>query len=138
MKRASCFAVVLASLLVSAPPITADICVNEKLKPLRHVCGHVVDLYGRPIANAKLKILRSGAEFETAETRDDGEFSFGRLDAGNYEIQAGATGFTMDRYPIVVVKPDASCKQALRIQLRVGTECSHIRIERGSHTPHTN
>ena len=127
LKTCSAVALVLSS-LARPETLTATICVDHKLKPLKHVCGIVVDFQGTPIPNAKVAVLRSGTEIASSITRVNGEFSFGKLEADEYEIKVEATGFGELRSAFVIAKPAASCKQMLRIQVSVGTECSHVRL----------
>lgn len=125
-------AFVASVLVLSTSSSVANICVENKLKPLRHVGGIVVDTYGRPIPDAKVEILKSGTEFVSVRTDEKGKFSFEHLDAGCYEIQAERPGFRAARNHIVVVRPKTSSKRMLLINLIVGFECPDIRIvERG-------
>jgi hypothetical protein len=75
-----------------------------------------------------LKILKHGTELAAVHAGQNGKFVFGRVDAGDYEIEVDATGFGTVRYAIVVAKPGASCKKMLRIQLPLGIECADVQI----------
>lgn len=122
------FAVIVASLfLLSASTPSANICVEERLKPLRQVSGIVVDPYDRPIPNTKVEILKGGMGVSAVRTGEDGKFSFGHLNAGSYEVRAEAPGFHAASFHISLVKPQASAKRVLRIQLDVVDGCSSIR-----------
>src|ERR1700743_2571877 len=83
----------LALLLFHSDAVKANICVSERLKPLRHFCGKVVDSDGELIPNVKVSVLRDGRELFTETTSADGAFDFNLIQAGEYEVHAEATGF---------------------------------------------
>lgn len=110
-------------------PLSANICVNEELKPLRRLRGVVVDYQGEPIANATISVTRSGAEVKATKTDSRGEFSFDGLGAGQYELKAEAKNFVKFDFPFRIAKPSAKSNQKIQLQLAVGGEdCSDIRL----------
>lgn len=120
--------IVAAILLLLASTSSANICVIGKIKPLRHVCGIVVDQSAAPIPGAAVEILKDGAEIAVAQTGESGKFSFQPLAAGNYEIVVEASGFRNLRYKIVAAKPQTGCNKILRIQLALGGECDDMKL----------
>jgi hypothetical protein len=112
--------VVAGVLLLITSTLSANVCVSQKLSPLSHICGVIVDPSGIPIPNAKVKILKGGIEATSVATGEIGEFDFPHLDAATYEIQVEMPGFSTARYNIVVKKPSGACKKMLSIELRVG------------------
>jgi hypothetical protein len=112
----------------STGTVTANICVDKTLKPLRHFCGTVVDPSGTPIPNAAVSVLIEGTEVAAKSTNTSGEFSFDSLENGHYEFRAAAKGFAKVRFPFVISNPNAKCKQKVEIQLVVGLECNHVRL----------
>jgi|SRR5579863_5605542 len=117
------------------------ICTKQRVKPIHHVCGIVIDQTGAPMAHAKLTILQEGTQLASRETGGDGKFSFDQLKAGNYDVQAQEEGFHSFRFPIVLLKPVERCERALEVELTVGSEaCSGVRlvkpavVERRLHT----
>ena len=128
------FAVFMAAslavvLLRCASSSGANVYLEPNLKPLRHVCGVVVDKYNRPIPKTKVVILKGGREISGVRTGEDGKFSFEHLAADRYEIRAEAIGFHPESFHIVLVKPKTPTNQMLRIRLSVGTyEGPDIRI----------
>jgi hypothetical protein len=92
------------------------------------VCGIVVDLINEPVPNAKVQILKGTTEVLSVKTGGDGKFSFGHLDAGDYQVRVEAAGFrTVPPFRIIVVKPKATGKRMLQIRLTLGDGCSYIR-----------
>lgn len=125
------FAAMAAGLLLAAGALRAEVtCEAPRLKPLRCVCGTIIDQVGEVVPRADVTILRDGTEIATVETGIDGKFKFGELKAGNYDLQAQATGFRLFSFPIVVENPDKKCKRPLEIILLAsGLEiCTSIRL----------
>jgi protocatechuate 3,4-dioxygenase beta subunit len=116
------------ALFSSSGTVTADICVDKNLKPLKHFCGTVIDSSGTPIPNATVSVFKGGIEVAAKSTNAAGEFSFESLESGKYEFHAGATGFGKVVFRFEISKPSAKCKQKVEIQLAVAGECSHVRL----------
>jgi hypothetical protein len=109
--------------------VTANVCVDKNLRPLRHFCGTVVDSGGAPIPNAKVSVFKGGIEVAARSTDAAGEYSFDLLESGKYEFHAAANGFAKVSFPFVISNPSAKCKQKVEIQLAVGGEaCGHVRL----------
>jgi Carboxypeptidase regulatory-like domain len=123
--RARLAAFVLVLLLwlpVSGSYATTSIALP--VKPIRRVCGIVRDLTGDPIPNAKVTVLKGEAEVVVVQAGEDGKFSCGRLEAGNYNVRVQADGFNTARSSVVIVKPTAKCVEGLEVRLSVGMGCS--------------
>ncbi len=76
-------AVIVAWLLLS---VTSDalvasevICRQERVKPVRHICGIVIDQSGAPVAHVKVTILKGETKLVAVETGENGKFSFDGL-----------------------------------------------------------
>jgi len=118
-------------LVVSAEALAQSqvACEAPRVKPLPHVCGIVIDQSGAPVAHATVSILIGGTKLFALDTGGDGKFSFDELKAGSYDVQAQAEGFHTFRFPIVVVKVGEKCRQALEVELTVGSEtCPGVRL----------
>ena len=120
----------LMILLLVAPSSSATVCVEEKLKPLRHIRGILVDPDGRPIPSTKVEILKDEKSLTAVSTKEDGKFSFENLAAGTYRIRAEASGFVPASYHVVLIRPKVSDKRILQMRLHVGglEWCSDIQI----------
>jgi hypothetical protein len=111
---------------LSAPEVS---CNQQRVRPLRQVCGVVIDRSGSPIAGAKVTILKGAKEVAAAHTGSDGRFSFAGLEEGNYQVQTQAEGFHNLRFPVVPAKPLERPKRALEVVLITGGEqCSDVRL----------
>ena len=109
--------------LLSAISSSANTCVAlPGLKHVRHVCGIVINQLDEPIPNARLTLLKGGAELVTIETGADGRFAFGAVEAGDYELRAERIGYLAVRSAIKIARPTAKCTRGLRVVLPV-TSC---------------
>jgi hypothetical protein len=125
------FAAMSAGLLLAAGTLRAEVtCEEVHLKPLRCVCGTLIDQAGEVVSRADVTILKDGTEIATVETGIDGKFKFGELKAGNYDLQAQGTGFRLFSFPVVVENAAKKCKHPLEIILLAsGLEtCTSIRL----------
>jgi Carboxypeptidase regulatory-like domain len=130
-------------LLVTTAALGASevICNQTQLKPMRHICGIVIDATGSPVAHAKVAILSGETEVAAIETGQDGKFAFDGPKARSYDVRAQALGFQNFQFPIVLVKPGGRCKRALEVVLVTASEsCPGARlvslkvVERRLHT----
>jgi uncharacterized membrane protein len=120
-------ATVMVGLLLSLPGgAYATDCIALPIKPIRHVCGVVMNLIGERIPNAKVTVLKDGKELATVQTSADGKFSCERLDAGRYDVRVEADGYLTAQDSIAIVKPTSNCRRGLEVVLAVGTACSGI------------
>jgi hypothetical protein len=97
----------------------ADTCIILPLKPVRHVCGIVVNPAGERISNARLTLLKGGAEFAIVETDANGKFDFKGVAAGDYVLRASMRGYVEVQSTIKIVKPAETCRQTLEVMLPV-------------------
>jgi hypothetical protein len=87
------------------------------LKPVRCVCGKLIDPTGGPVSGAMVKVAKDGIDVATMKTDGDGSFIFGELKSGNYELTAHAEYLVPFQSPIVVAYPAKQCKHGLLIML---------------------
>lgn len=97
----------------------ADTCIVLPLKPVRHVCGVVVNPAQERIPNARLTLLKSGAEPVTVETDADGRFEFKGVAAGDYVLRASKLRYVEVQSAIKIVRPMETCRQPLEVMLPV-------------------
>jgi Carboxypeptidase regulatory-like domain len=108
--------------LFSASSSFANTCIDIPLKPVQHICGIVMNQANERISNARLTLIKGGAELITIETDAGGRFDFKEVAAGEYVLRASMPGYNQVQSPIKVVKPTKKCKQALNVVLPV-TSC---------------
>jgi hypothetical protein len=120
-KRRNLFAGAMAGLLLLSAAGTSRaeaICGKvPPLKPVRCVCGKLLDPAGGPLSDATVKVIKDGAEVATVKTPADGKFIFGELKPGKYDLNAEAAGLQLFLSPIVVASPAKKCKRGLVIKL---------------------
>jgi hypothetical protein len=105
-------------LILPAPSWAEVICGKVRpLKPVRCVCGKLLDQSGGPVSGALITLNQNGAPFTTASTDADGKFLFRELKPGSYELAAGLDGFLPFRSRIVVTKPVNTCRRELVIMM---------------------
>ncbi len=80
------------------------------LSPGRRGVGRVVDAAGRPVAGARLRLLRTRQDRPWERPQDwravtgaDGRFEMAGLLPGRYDLRAGAAGFAMSEVPGIEV-----------------------------------
>lgn len=120
----------LALLFPTCSFSTTEICKELNLKPLHCIRGTAVNILGEPISGATITIFAGGTARTAVKTGADGRFLFGEFAPGNYEVRVQADGFRAFQFPIVVVKPNSKCKQALEIGLTTGypENCTAVRL----------
>ena len=87
------------------------------LKPVRCVCGKLIDQSGAAVSDATVKVIRDGKDLETVKTAGDGKFIFAGLKSGSYELTTQTVDFKIFRSPIEVANPAKKCKHGLVIVL---------------------
>jgi hypothetical protein len=117
-KKGHLFAPMLVGfLIISAASRAEVICEKVRpLKPVRCVCGKLIDPTGGPVSGATVTVVKDGTDFAT-KTASDGTFFFDQLRSGSYELSANADGLVPFRSPIVVSNPVKECKRGLLILL---------------------
>jgi hypothetical protein len=61
---------------------------------LSAVSGQAVDASGRAVAGQRVELVQSGTVLQTTTTGSRGEWSFGRVDAGEYVVRMNVNGQT--------------------------------------------
>lgn len=97
-------ALTIVGLLAGAWGLPAEVRCGpiRALKPVRCLCGGMIDQTGGPAADITVKVTKHGENVATTKTSGDGRFTFRELPAGKYELDA--EGFEPIRSPIVVVR----------------------------------
>jgi phosphatidate phosphatase APP1 len=124
LRAALAVIVVGLPLLAPARISCATECIAVRVKPIRHICGVVVNLLGERLPNARVTVLNGETQLVAVQTDSDGHFSFENLKAGNYNIRVEADDYKTAWSPIILVKPAANCKRGLRVVLSIGMGCS--------------
>ena len=77
--------------------------------------GNLTDPQGRAVSGATVRLLRraDSSRHET-KTNDQGQFSFGMIDPGEYRLNAEATGFPVITKTIVVSTESSTQKEILQ------------------------
>jgi hypothetical protein len=117
-KRHSLVTIFVGFLLIHTPSRAEVICGKVRhLKPVRRVCGKLVDPTGEPISGVTVKVIKDGVDLATEETDGHGNFIFDELKSGSYELSAHLDGFLPFKSSIVVASPAKQCKRGLLIML---------------------
>src|ERR1700735_5174984 len=100
-------ATLVGLLLIQTASRAEVVCEKERpLKPVRCVCGKLIDPVGGPISGAAVKIVKDGIDIASVKTAADGNFMFRELKPGHYELDARFDVFLPFRSPIVVSNPE--------------------------------
>lgn len=90
-------------------------------KPLRCVCGKLIDMTGGPASGVRVTVLQRGVEVTNVETGDDGRFVFAGITPGKYELRITDPTYWPFKSDIVVQQQTRSkCKCKLTILLDAG------------------
>jgi hypothetical protein len=120
-KRYQIASILVGVLLIQTASRATVICGKVRpLKPVRCVCGELIDPTGDPIAGVTVKVIKDGRDLATKETDGHGNFIFGELKSGSYELSAQLEGFMPFRSQIVVASPVKQCTRGLSIMLVLG------------------
>jgi hypothetical protein len=120
-KKRHPLATILVGVLIQTASRAEVICDKVRpLKPVRCVCGNLVDPAGDPIARVVVKVTKDGKDLATKETDGDGNFILDVMKSGSYELSAQLDGFLPFRSPIVVANPTRQCTRGLSIMLELG------------------
>jgi Carboxypeptidase regulatory-like domain len=109
---------------------TTAYCKEIRLKPLHCVRGFITNEAGEFVPGATVTIFEDGAAQAVSKSDVKGQFSFGALKPGSYELKIEGEGYRTEKVPIVIKKPKSGCRQALEIRLTLGypNPCTHVRI----------
>jgi hypothetical protein len=118
-KKRHPYATILVGLvLVQTASRASVICDKVRpLKPVRCVCGKLIDPAGGPVSGATVTVIKDGIDLVTKETDDHGNFFFDDMKSGSYELSAHILGLLPFRSPIVVANPAKKCKRGVFIVL---------------------
>jgi hypothetical protein len=122
-RKRNLYALITAGFLfLRIETLWAQVSCNKEppLKPVRCVCGELIDQSGAPVSAATVKVIKDGKDIQTMRTAADGKFVFAGLKSGSYELNARADGLTIFRSPIVVENPTKKCTHRLVIVLVTG------------------
>jgi hypothetical protein len=99
--RKVCFLLLAAVFLLGSPQVRATV--------FSTVRGIVHDPQHRPLPNASVQIKSSNSDWsQTAQTNDDGEFSFPAVPFGDYSVIVTAQGFGSERQVITLASDTSS------------------------------
>jgi len=119
-------------ILLSGASKAEVICGKERpLKPVRCICGKIVNPLLEPLSDALVRVIQDGTDIATLKTGEDGKFQFPELKSGRYELAARFDGFLPFRSPIIVKNAARRCRRQLVIVLEVGGEnCGSYLLKR--------
>ena len=112
------FSMAAAFVVLTVVQLTADVCVYKPPK-VRRICGVIVDPHGLALPGVEVTILRGADTVAASTTADAGAFNFDVMEAGKYELDVKARGFTPARYQLTLLRPTESCRNALRVEMEI-------------------
>ncbi len=115
---------------------SATTCIGLKKFNVRQVCGQVRTVTGDEIPDAIIQVTRNGDSGAAVRTQSDhaGNFSFSRLDGGEYTIRVDVRGFHTASQEFEIRRPmrkARSCSQPLLVRMQVADGCSSVAKVRG-------
>jgi len=114
------FSVAATFVVLTVAKLTADVCVYKPPR-MRRICGVIVDPQGAAVPGVQVTILRGADTVVASTTVDAGEFNFDVMEPGKYDLDLTAPGFKPARYHLTLLSPDKSCRNALRVELQIGS-----------------
>ena len=81
--------------------------------------GSIVDPSGAAIVGAMVKLVQNGRFLTQISTQNDGGFHFGKLTAGNYELEIHVDGFRDARITLAL---DAKQRDPIRVVMSIATD----------------
>ena len=126
-----CRSVILAILICLPLFCSATTCIGLKKFKVRQVCGQVRTVTGDEIPDAIIQVTRNGDSSARARMQSDheGNFSFGRLDGGEYVIRVDVGGFHTASQEFEIRRPikhEQSCTHPLLVSMQVANGCSSV------------
>jgi carboxypeptidase family protein len=113
-------AVAMAFVSFAAAHLRADVCVYKPLK-VRRICGVIVDPDGAAVPGVEVTIFKDANAVAASKTTNTGEFNFHVMESGKYDLDVMAPGFQHARYSLTLLRPNSSCRNALRVEMDVGS-----------------
>ena len=126
--RATALAMLVIWLVCSC---SATTCIELKKFKVRQVCGQVQTVVGDVIPDATIQVTKKGNPDSAvrAETDSAGNFSFARIDEGEYSIRVDVRGFHSVSQEFEIeraVKRVQGCSHPLVVLMEVADGCSSI------------
>jgi Carboxypeptidase regulatory-like domain len=90
------------------------------LKPVRCICGKLLNPISEPVSGALVTVVQNGEEVAAVESGDDGKFQFPELKSGTYELAVTSDGFRPFHSAITARGPAKRCGRGLVIVLELG------------------
>lgn len=115
LRSRSAFLVLLASVTLAQPAIA--FCLKQTVRGTARLTVRVVDLFGKPLANARVDVTASKKKIGTMTQVGNGEYTISNLPYGGYLLRAELSGFSYGLKEIQLAQPDAW----VLIGLQVGT-----------------
>jgi hypothetical protein len=107
--------------LPAAQPTAAGV----KNDQLGSISGTVIDQDGALVTGAQVK-LTDGTMKQELRTNGDGEFSFGNLQAGSYQLEVTSAGFAVQTIPVTLQAGEAN--QLSAIMLGVAANVTEVKV----------
>jgi Carboxypeptidase regulatory-like domain len=125
---------ILGFAFVQCPPILhADECVKfHKRAPVKAVCGRVTNAAGERLTKVDLTLTgETGTALFTANSDNEGRFSFGSIPKGDYLLRAkGPVGYSeVQREMRVTGNNEKRCSPKIEISLGPGSCSSGARVK---------
>ena len=124
-----CLAALIFVLFITTT-LSANECIAGKKFKIRTACGTVEDPLGYRIDGATVMLKRDGkgTPFVEKQSRTDGTFDLGAVEAGDYVLVVTKESFPSAWQPLHVMsaKHDHKCSKPIRVVLQVGG-CSFVR-----------
>ena len=121
-------------IIFCAIPLGADTCLAPKNPvPATVVCGHVMDPIGETVADVELQLVSKGTIVAKVNTDADGNFMFGPLQMGEYDLTTKSDGWHLF-WPVKITssKPSKVCKKPLEVVLGIKV-CGQSVSKKGYH-----
>lgn len=121
---------VFASSFVTQAAVAPGVPTNVTLGPsdTSAMCGRVTNATGRPVANATVRTMRSGAPTRFGTTDKNGRYTVSGLSQGDYRVEASRNGYITLQWG-----QEATGQQGRVITVRADqlVECIDLTLQRG-------
>lgn len=113
--------VLFVSMALLTTPMGADTCLAPK-NPVKAsvVCGRVTAQNGEFVPNIELQLVRRDETVATVQTDSAGDFMFGAIPKGDYDLTTKAKGWHLF-WPVTVTstKAQSKCSQPLEVRVSI-------------------